>query len=571
MTINLTDTTFIIPYKKDSDDRLDNLLYICEYLISNFDTNIIVLESYNNTITHSREILRQKIKSNNITYICVKNTYNFFHRMQYLNMMLNIVTTPVVVNYDVDIILPVESYVKARDYIIEGKYSFVTPFSNPPGVYLISDKKNFFTDNKINPNHTWLVHTTAGPGFAIFANIEAYKSIGKENENFKAYGPEDGERVFRIKNLGYNIGEINGPVYHLEHYRTSDSNPSNVHFANNVNECNKTSLMSEDSLINYYGGNFDIKQSPYFNTLCEYWKNWKNNRTTLTKYPEIKKIVTSNLIGKNGRLGNQIYQYVFLYIYAFLHQREVKIPFVKTSNPFVCFRLDDVFYINTSPIDESESFITKQERSYAFDNTLLENTDDNCVNIHGYTQSYKYFEGYEEYIRKLLIIKKDVVTHATNYLSNIKTLTNNNQIVAIHIRKTDADKISQCIPCIDSKIIDLFVPYFTQKYTNISFLVFSDDINWCKQEFKNYNLFYSDNTDVNDFAIMSMCDHIIIGTCSTYSWWASFINDDGIKEIFAPIPWFNPDSHMGGVHADVFSSEWKNWKSYDMVNFCLKI
>ena len=41
---NLTDTTFIIPVKIESDDRLRNAITVCCFLLSKFDTNILIKE-----------------------------------------------------------------------------------------------------------------------------------------------------------------------------------------------------------------------------------------------------------------------------------------------------------------------------------------------------------------------------------------------------------------------------------------------------------------------------------------------------------------------------------------------
>ena len=54
--------------------------------------------------------------------------------------MLKQVKTPVVVNYDIDILLPIESYIIAQYMIIKQNYDVVYPFSNPPGVYYIDQK-----------------------------------------------------------------------------------------------------------------------------------------------------------------------------------------------------------------------------------------------------------------------------------------------------------------------------------------------------------------------------------------------------------------------------------------------
>ena len=42
--IDLKDTTFIIPVKIESDDRLRNVITVCCFLLENFDTKVIVKE-----------------------------------------------------------------------------------------------------------------------------------------------------------------------------------------------------------------------------------------------------------------------------------------------------------------------------------------------------------------------------------------------------------------------------------------------------------------------------------------------------------------------------------------------
>ena len=73
-----------------------------------------------------------------------------------------------------------------------------------------------------------------------------------ENENFKAYAPEDKERFYRFTTLGYSVGRINNYVYHLEHARGENSWFSNPHMESNMAEWNKIQGMSKDNLLQYY-------------------------------------------------------------------------------------------------------------------------------------------------------------------------------------------------------------------------------------------------------------------------------------------------------------------------------
>ena len=45
----------------------------------------------------------------------------------------------------------------------------------------------------------------AESGHVQFIRTSAYREAGMENENFKAYAPEDKERLHRFVKLGYNV------------------------------------------------------------------------------------------------------------------------------------------------------------------------------------------------------------------------------------------------------------------------------------------------------------------------------------------------------------------------------
>ena len=128
--------------------------------------------------------------------------------------MLKQVKTPVVVNYDIDILLPIESYVIAQHMIMNENYDVIYPFSNPPGVYYINQKYkdliktnyNLKSYDKIKKLQSGLVvkdenkklFNEAGLGFCIFFNTYTYLLFGGENEDFYGWGPEDQERAYRF-------------------------------------------------------------------------------------------------------------------------------------------------------------------------------------------------------------------------------------------------------------------------------------------------------------------------------------------------------------------------------------
>jgi hypothetical protein len=100
--------------------------------------------------------------------------------------------------------------------------------------------------DKVSKDHT------SDFGWAQFFKKQVYIDGGMENENFKAYAPEDKERFYRFKTLGYNVGRINDYVYHLEHARGENSWFSNPHMEDNQHEWSKLCSMNKQQLLEYY-------------------------------------------------------------------------------------------------------------------------------------------------------------------------------------------------------------------------------------------------------------------------------------------------------------------------------
>ena len=93
---------------------------------------------------------------------------------------------------------------------------------------------------------------TSDFGWAQFFKRKTYIEGGMENENFKAYAPEDKERYYRFTTLGYNVGRVNDYVYHLEHARGENSWFSNPHMEDNQHEWIKLCNMNKKQLLKYY-------------------------------------------------------------------------------------------------------------------------------------------------------------------------------------------------------------------------------------------------------------------------------------------------------------------------------
>lgn len=257
---DLTNSTFIIPIRIESDDRLRNVITTLCYLLSNFRTNIIIKEVDKKSIfldcalPQIEEFCGRKI---DINHIFEKSDNPSFHRQKVLNDMLMEVKTDIVVNYDCDILLPKKSYIDAYNMILSGNFDLIYPYGD--GIYqkqifatdeLVSDFLNNYFDFNILESKS--NDYDAKYGFCQFFSKKVYIEGGMENENFVAYAPEDVERYYRFNKLGYSIGRINSVVYHLEHSRGHNSWLNNPYMDNNNELWEELQKLDKEQLKQYY-------------------------------------------------------------------------------------------------------------------------------------------------------------------------------------------------------------------------------------------------------------------------------------------------------------------------------
>ena len=259
MRHDLTKATFIIPVRIETEDRLRNVVTTSAFLLENFDTNIIIKEvdRESHVDKHVIPILKEILDVDvNINHIFEWSEDEAFHRQRILNEMLVESNTEVVINYDCDVILPIDSYLTAYKSILDKTYDVVYPygFGNYQRQVMADDEtasKFLETGDYSILDEKSNVHTSDF-GWAQFFNRQVYLDGFMENENFVAYAPEDKERFYRFVTLGYNVGRVQDIVYHLEHARGENSWTHNPHMEKNHYEWLKLSSMSKEELIEYY-------------------------------------------------------------------------------------------------------------------------------------------------------------------------------------------------------------------------------------------------------------------------------------------------------------------------------
>jgi len=262
--IDLLNTTFIVPLQIEHQDRYNNAEAVLKYLNKHLLTNIYIYEvGEKSSLDFLTSLTNLQIST------ILDKPGGVFHRMQYLNILLNEVETPVVVNYDIDVLLPIESYVEAQKRIIEGSADLVYPYTWGQYQRCIEkslDRDKFLVDLDITSIDSAHLRSAGSEyGHCIFFNTDIYRVNGGENENFISWGPEDKERGHRFRTLGYRVEWLpESYVYHFEHTRTSNSSKKNPFINQNNDLYLELLTLTEEQLREYYTNQDYIKKYDNF-------------------------------------------------------------------------------------------------------------------------------------------------------------------------------------------------------------------------------------------------------------------------------------------------------------------
>jgi len=238
-------------------------------------------------------------------------------------------------------------------------------------------------------------------------------------------------------------------------------------------------------------------------------------------------------LGKYGKLGNQLFQIAVVYSHCIRNGKEFIFPEWKYNS-----------YLKT-PIRTGSippGLILHREKD-PFSFTPIPNIDN--IDLIGYFQNENYFNGQEDTIRDLL--------EPSDFVKFKIEEINLDGITAIHVRRGDYLNfpLHHPIPPMD---------YYNRAIENLkdrtsNFMIFSDDIEWCKENFSPDFLFSEEKDEFIDLYKMSRCANFIIAN-SSFSWWASFLSRSENKIIYAPENWVGR-GYSGTSWRQVYRKEMK--------------
>jgi hypothetical protein len=276
------------------------------------------------------------------------------------------------------------------------------------------------------------------------------------------------------------------------------------------------------------------------------------------------KIIVSNLI---GGLGNQMFQFACGRALSLRLNKDFKITTSQFDSYLLHngYELNNIFNISIQKISDSDLKDILGWRSFPMFRKILGRhqmhwaTNKHWVNepslsywkgiydvstpayLHGYWQSEKYFEDFEETIRN------DFTFNTQFNDLDIATLNKINMqpSASVHIRRGDYS-LAKNIKIYSTLEMDYYRTAIRQirlKIPNVKFFFFSDDPYWVEKKFNeefgpielvNHNFGIN---SANDMRLMSNCNHHIIAN-SSFSWWGAWLNPNPAKIVIAPKKWF---------------------------------
>lgn len=261
-------------------------------------------------------------------------------------------------------------------------------------------------------------------------------------------------------------------------------------------------------------------------------------------------MITFQLLGKYGRLGNQMFQYATLYSIAKFNSYNFGIPFSKNrneKNQFQDLCLQDCFD-NLSALDSSNCVPQQQavEINNFFDPSFF-NIEDN-TDILGYFQTEKYFLQFRESILKEFKFKLKICDKILNIKNQFYS-----ELTAVHMRFGDYTSLSHIHTNANTE-------YYKNALSMIpkesDVILFSDDLQKASELMNQIKRNYFTFPELNryeDMCFMTMADYHVIAN-SSFSWWGSWLSNS--KQTIAPKHWFAGGPGSPASWDDIYSSDW---------------
>lgn len=244
-----------------------------------------------------------------------------------------------------------------------------------------------------------------------------------------------------------------------------------------------------------------------------------------------------------GRCGNFLFQAATALGYSIKHGLAFTVP-TSTNNPI----WNPIYFphLINGLYDGRKIPFYINEKQHAYQDLPSPDAPNGNVILRGYWQSYKYFDFCRDRIIDAFQIPYTLVPGT----------------VGLHVRRGDYLQYPTINPLATREYYEKAVKEFWLRGYK-QFLVFSDDIEWCKKEFQDpvykglaFQYRATGTGALEDISALSGCEHMIASN-STFAWWGAWLNRNPEKIVICP----HEDNYYGpdNKHLDVstlYPPEW---------------
>jgi glycosyltransferase involved in cell wall biosynthesis len=284
----------------------------------------------------------------------------------------------------------------------------------------------------------------------------------------------------------------------------------------------------------------EIKQEWDWKVQVEkYWKPVFEKRLKKT-------YITNTAFANYQQFGSQMCQYASLYTASKYLKCDIHLfepNRIEITNAF------DI-KLDIKPWSEASHTSVEAKLVNACEELELDTTSN--WDMSSYIFPVSFWKHEKDSILKMYTFKSEILLESNHQIQNIRE--DECKLVSLHVRRTDYVN--------DPWHINLGETYYSKAiktFTDkVKFVVFSDDIEYCKKMFTFTNIhFVENNTKYVDMCMMSLCDHNIIAN-STFSFWGAYLNKNPDKIVVCPKDMFLENCYCACLNGNVFPSEWIN-------------
>jgi len=271
-----------------------------------------------------------------------------------------------------------------------------------------------------------------------------------------------------------------------------------------------------------------------------------------------------------GGLGNQIFQIFATIAFTIKSNNSFRFLYIETlggGSSTLRHTYWNTFFSSLKPVLTTvfPQMEVIKENGFKYNDVPSVNLSNKNVMLHGYFQSYKYFQNYYETICRMIRLDEMKKQLIEKYNINNSYLENT---VSMHFRLGDYKKVSDFHPIMPYEYYKKSLSHIknvTDEKQNLNVLFFCEDedidtvtdtINKLQSDFPNYTFErkYSHLEDWEQMLLMSLCTHNIISNISI-SWWSAYFNSNAYKIVCYPSLWFAEKANIDT--SDLCPKGWK--------------